>query len=326
MDDVPKSNAPSGDALQDRRNDIDPDLILTAHGQLMLHVVHPVATHAVTIILLHGRGSNGPKFGTNFITSNTSTGSTLFKRFPSAKWIFPTAKKRRAVLFNRLPIHQWFDIYDINNQSYKEHLQVDGLQETTEMLHGLIEEEIGNGIPAERIIIGGLSQGCAASLYALLCYRQRLGGYIGMSGWLPFAKYVEAILEPSTEDGNEGDDIFGASDDEQSASSEDNEEMDDAKQGKARDPIVEAIGFLKDNISFPRLLEDKLPALQTPVFLGHGLLDEKVRVGLGEQARDALDGLGFDVTWKCYTDLGHWYKVPDEMDHIENFLKGILEA
>lgn len=40
-----------------------------------------------------------------------------------------------------------------------------------------------------RVVIGGLSQGCAASVFCLLGglnadgERRRLGGYIGMSGW-----------------------------------------------------------------------------------------------------------------------------------------------
>ncbi|RVD87296.1 uncharacterized protein DFL_001537 [Arthrobotrys flagrans] len=284
-------------------------------------IINPTTSHTHTIILLHGRGSNGLKFGTEFTTSNTSTGETLQRIFPSTKWIFPTAKKRRAVLFKRMPINQWFDIMDINNQSYREHLQVDGLQETTEFLHSLIEQEIRNGIPVERIVVGGLSQGCASSLYAMLCYKWRLGGYIGMCGWLPFAEYAESFLNTSSSaDGIEDDDIFGTSDDEEGTAFTKNEEADGTQERATKDPIAEAIGFLKDNISFPRSQEDKLLVLQTPVFLGHGVLDEKVLFQLGEQARDLLKGLGFNITWKGYSDLGHWYKIPDEIDHIRDFI------
>ncbi|KAF3292873.1 hypothetical protein TWF132_005235 [Orbilia oligospora] len=289
-------------------------------------VVEPIASsHAHTIILLHGRGSNGPKFGTELIASNTSTGRTLSAIFPSTKWIFPTAKKRRAVLFKRMPINQWFDIYDINNQTYREHLQVDGLQETTDYMHSLIEQEIKNGIPVERIVVGGLSQGCAASLYAMLCYNKQLGGYIGMCGWLPFAKYMEDCLGTSqNKDNTEDDDIFGASD--EGTTFEKEEEQDDAQETVAKSPITEAIKFLKDNISFPRSSkEDKIEVLETPVFLSHGVLDEKVLFRLGEQARDVLKGLGCRITWKEYGDLGHWYKIPDEIDHIRDFLTDSLE-
>ncbi|KAK6511272.1 hypothetical protein TWF481_000193 [Arthrobotrys musiformis] len=288
-------------------------------------IVTPTTPHTHTIILLHGRGSNGPKFGTEFITSPTSTGATLQTTLPFAKWIFPTAKKRRAVLFKRIPINQWFDIYDINNQSYREHLQVDGLQETTELVHTLIEEEIRSGIPAERIVVGGLSQGCAASLYAMLCYKRRIGGYIGMCGWLPFAKYVEGCLGISLSEGDPGDDMFETLDDEESPGFFEKSDESNGNEGeRAKNPTMEAIGFLKDNISFPISDDDRLEVLQTPVFLGHGALDEKVQFRLGEQARDALKGLGFKVTWEGYDDLGHWYKIPEEIDHIKEFLTNTL--
>lgn len=38
----------------------------------------------------------------------------------------------------------------------------------------------------ERIHLGGLSQGYAVALMALLVGGRRLGGVVGISGWLPF--------------------------------------------------------------------------------------------------------------------------------------------
>ncbi|KAK6524720.1 hypothetical protein TWF281_011620 [Arthrobotrys megalospora] len=327
MEDLLASTVPPGTVVSGEIYESGP-LAAPTHGNVYPEpfIVHPVTPHTYTIILLHGRGSNGPKFGAQFIGTNTSTGKKLPEIFPSAKWIFPTAKKRRAVIFKRIPIHQWFDVYDIDNRSYKEHLQVDGLQETTQMLHGLIEEEVMNGIPRERIVLGGLSQGCAASMYAMLCYDLRLGGYVGMCGWLPYAKYVEDILGTSPDEEDDEDaDVFGESDDEEGANPKTKGEIDkDHEEGEGtKGPIVEAISFLRENISFPRV-HDKPLVLQTPAFLGHGALDEKVRFNLGEQARDVLNGLGFEVTWKGYDDLGHWYKIPDEIDHISEFLTGVL--
>ncbi|KAK6331870.1 hypothetical protein TWF718_002409 [Orbilia javanica] len=326
MDNISGPSILKGTPLAGQAGDTDqPTETSHEHSKFRTLIINPAASHTHTFIILHGRGSNGPKFGTEFAASSTATGETLPDIFPSAKWIFPTATKRRAVLFKRMPINQWFDIYDINNQTYREHLQVDGLQETTAFVHGLIEEEIRNGIPADRIVVGGLSQGCAASLYAMLCYKQRLGGYFGMCGWLPFAKYVEEFVgTPLSEDGTKIDDVFGASEDEEGTTFEDKEEV-DTKENK-KDPAFEAIGFLKDNITFPKSQEDTLAVFQTPVFLGHGVLDEKVPFRLGEQARDALVGLGFKTTWKAYDDLGHWYKVPDEIDHIRDFLRDALST
>ncbi|KAF3925355.1 hypothetical protein ABW20_dc0109821 [Dactylellina cionopaga] len=297
-------------------------------------VVQPSSVHSHTVILLHGRGSNGSKFGQEFITSASSTGKTLAETFPGAKFIFPTAKKRRAIVFKRMPINQWFDIHDFDRRNYREHIMVDGLQETTEYIHDLIEQELKLGITTDRIVLGGLSQGCAASLYAMLCFDRRIGGCIGMSGWLPFVGYVQDILGNTREKEmmDDGSDIFATSgcDEEGEGEGEEdvgNEELNaKAKLSPIKPkcyPTREAINFLRENISLPSLdsIDTIPPVLQTPVFLGHGALDEKVKCSLGEEARDGLQSLGLEVTWKRYPELGHWYSVPNEIDDIEYFLQ-----
>lgn len=57
-----------------------------------------------------------------------------------------------------------------------------------------------------------------------------------------------------------------------------------------------------------------------PCFLGHGTADKKVSVNLGEETRDVLARLGVRVTWKSYEGFGHWWKEPDEIDHLVEFL------
>jgi predicted esterase len=99
----------------------------------------------------------------------------------------------------RIPINQWFDNYSLKDPNTRTELQIDGLQESSEFLRRLVEEEakllsndsaVGDGY--SRIVIGGLSQGCAAAVFCLLGgfssaseygEGKRLGGYIGMSGW-----------------------------------------------------------------------------------------------------------------------------------------------
>ncbi|KAK6352890.1 hypothetical protein TWF696_004891 [Orbilia brochopaga] len=279
-------------------------------------IIPPSATHTHTIILLHGRGSNGPKVGAEFLASTSSTGRTLAQTFPGVKFVFPTATKRRAVQFKRMRINQWFDMYGDDQWGYREYLAVDGLQDTTALIHRLVEVEVETGIPRGRIILGGLSQGCAASLYAMVC-GELVGGYIGMSGWLPFAEQLEGILDGDTGE----DDIFAPSSD---AVGEDNGQANGESASDEETLLMEAVGFLRENISLAKIgFGDWSPVQRIPVFLGHGALDEKVPCGLGEQASYALQALGFQVTWRRYEQLGHWYAVPDEIDDIITFLAGI---
>jgi predicted esterase len=59
----------------------------------------------------------------------------------------------------------------------------------------LVQEEIKNGIPAERIIIGGFSQGGATALYTALTSSMRFGGVLALSTWLPLHHRFPAQLK-----------------------------------------------------------------------------------------------------------------------------------
>ena len=57
----------------------------------------------------------------------------------------------------------------------------------------MIEEEVKllNG-DAQRIVLGGISQGCATAIRAMLPGRT-LGAFVGFCGWMPFPRDVRAI-------------------------------------------------------------------------------------------------------------------------------------
>jgi len=62
--------------------------------------------------------------------------------------------------------------------------------------HSLIAEEVKKGIPSNRIVIGGFSQGAAMSLLSGLTCSQKLGGIFALSGYLVLqAKLKEMIAE-----------------------------------------------------------------------------------------------------------------------------------
>ncbi|KAL4795024.1 Alpha/Beta hydrolase protein [Aspergillus venezuelensis] len=289
--------------------------------------------HTHTIILLHGRGSNSEKFGQEFLSS-----TRIAQRLPTTKFIFPTASKRRSTMLKRTPINQWFDNYSLEDPNTMTELQLDGLRETGAFLRKLVEEEAGilsgleetNEDGYSRVIIGGLSQGCAASVFCLLggAFAKALGGFIGMSGWLPLEGEVSDVLgmgENLDEDGNkdeDDDDPFGHDSDS------------DFEDGSGPVPAhIQAVNHIRDVLEL-----ETLPAsasaqsqtnpcpihLQIPVFLGHGAADPKVSVNLGQRMASVLaDAKGFnmDVTWKAYGGFGHWYKLPDEIDDILAFLR-----
>lgn len=64
----------------------------------------------------------------------------------------------------------------------------------------------------------------------------------------------------------------------------------------------------------------------TPILIEHCVDDPLVQVDVGRILRDTLRSFGATVEWKEYPKGGHWFKVPEGMDHAANFLKQHVEG
>lgn len=181
------------------------------------------------------------------------------------------------------------------------------MAESAEHVRAIIAGQLET-IPRENIVLGGLSQGCAMSLAILLSLEFPLGGYFGMSGWLPFCEDIEDVVAPVGEE----DDPFAAGEE-------------DGEDGEALEPLLVAVSLVRDILSVDAVTPSiERTTLTTPLLLCHGEDDEKVKCNLGKEAAQCLSSLGMGVTWKCYPGLGHWYKIPDEIDDIFEFLEAIF--
>lgn len=278
-----------------------------ARGSPAPFVVEPTAPHTRTFILLHGLGSNGEKFGKELLdTGKTSSGLTLPQLFPGAKFIFPTAKRRRSTAFGRSMLNMWFDPIHYQDPPLPKELQVPGLADSATDLLELIQREAEtNQLGPENIVLGGLSQGCAMSLSLLLCLDHPIGGFIGMSGYLPFREDIDEAMEDPPDD-------------------EDNPFSCDEAGHDKLDPVTRASVFERDLLELPPVEnpEAKKTAQATPIFLGHGAVDEKVPCFRGEAMSRTVQAAGYKTRWKRYEGLWHWYKIPDEIDDIVEFLRG----
>lgn len=82
-----------------------------------------------------------------------------------------------------------FDIQDFSFETEDE----PGMLRTVRSLNELITAEVDAGIPAERIVLGGFSQGAAMTLVTGLTSERKLAGLIVMSGWLPLRNKFKAV-------------------------------------------------------------------------------------------------------------------------------------
>ena len=77
----------------------------------------------------------------------------------------------------------WYDIADFGDLANRSEDEA-GILRSQKVFHTLIEEEIKNGTPSERIVLGGFSQGGAMSLMAGITAPTKLGGIFGLSCYL----------------------------------------------------------------------------------------------------------------------------------------------
>jgi len=130
----------------------------------------------VSIIWMHGLGDHGSSFVPLVREFNLSG-------CPAIRFIFPHAPERPVTVNGGYEMRAWYDIFggfeggDLEDQA--------GIKESQELVEQLIEQEKARGIPADKIILAGFSQGCAMALETGLCYPEKLGGVLALSGYIP---------------------------------------------------------------------------------------------------------------------------------------------
>lgn len=139
--------------------------------------VNPGAQASASIVILHGLGADG----TDFLSFADEM--RLAQAGP-VRWVFPRAPERPVTINNGHRMRAWYDILGADLVRREDQA---GLRESFALVHALLDREVARGVPAERIVLGGFSQGSAITLGAGLRYGQRLAGLVGLSGYLPLA-------------------------------------------------------------------------------------------------------------------------------------------
>jgi len=72
-----------------------------------------------------------------------------------------------------------------------------GILQSQAYFHELIQKEIDSGIPADRIVIGGFSQGGAMSIFSGLTAKVKLAGIVALSSYLLLSlKFSDLVPKP----------------------------------------------------------------------------------------------------------------------------------
>ena len=127
-----------------------------------------------TVIWMHGLGADCWDFVP--VVKELGLPASLPLRF-----IFPQAPMRPIRINNRQVMPGW---YDIAMAELHRKPDESGVRQSQAYVDELIVREIGRGIPADKIILAGFSQGGAIALQTGLRHREALGGIMALSTYL----------------------------------------------------------------------------------------------------------------------------------------------
>lgn len=138
-------------------------------------VVSATSKHTASVIFLHGLGDTGHGWAA----------ALQGIRLPHIKYICPTAPTMPVTLNAGFRMPSWFDLKTLDANGPEDE---EGIKRASETVFQLISEEEKAGIPANRIMLGGFSQGGALAIYSALRFTKTLAGIIACSCWLPLYK------------------------------------------------------------------------------------------------------------------------------------------
>ena len=139
------------------------------------------------VIWLHGLGADGHDFAGLVPELDLSN-------CPPIHFVFPHAPSMPVTVNGGYVMPAWYDILGPDLVSQQD---AAGIQASERAIVALIAQEVARGIPAERIVLAGFSQGCAMALHTGLRLPQRLAGIMALSGYLPLADRFTAERHPA---------------------------------------------------------------------------------------------------------------------------------
>ncbi len=134
-------------------------------------VIGPAGPVRASVIWLHGLGADGHDFEP--IVPQLRLPEALGVRF-----VFPHAPHRPVTVNGGFVMRAWYDILSSDLQQQPD---LDGIADSAGYLSELVTQEIAQGVPRERLVLAGFSQGGVVALHAALQMEQKPAGVLALS-------------------------------------------------------------------------------------------------------------------------------------------------
>lgn len=133
-----------------------------------------------TVIWMHGLGADGNDF--------VPIVQTLDLSAIPIRFLFPHAPLQPVTINGGHVMRAW---YDIRNTDFDAREDEDGLYRSQRGIVALIKRENQRGIPSDRIVLAGFSQGAVMALQTGLRHSEKLAGILALSGYLALAEKLD---------------------------------------------------------------------------------------------------------------------------------------
>ncbi len=144
----------------------------------------------VAVIWMHGLGADGNDF-VPIVKELDLEGC------PAIRFVFPHAPMMEVTINGGRMMPAWFDI---SSSEFGRDDDEASVRSSEADIRALIEREKERGIAADKILIGGFSQGCAMTFQTGLRYPEKLGGLLCLSGYLTLEDSFEAERSEANKD------------------------------------------------------------------------------------------------------------------------------
>ena len=141
-----------------------------------------------TVLWLHGLGADGHDF--------EPVVPELQRHLPVAtRFVFPHAPVRPVTVNGGYAMRAWYDILSFDRNAPQD---AAGIHRSHQVIAALLAREVSRGVPHERIVLAGFSQGGAMALYSGVRQATPLAGILALSCYLLEPARFDAEREAAT--------------------------------------------------------------------------------------------------------------------------------
>lgn len=162
--------------------------------------VYPKGRPTCGVVWMHGLGDTEDGW-TDLLEDNFAP--LLAKEVGPCRFLLPRAPVQQVTCNNNDRTTSWFDMRKLPlraSDAPPDHkCSLEQALASCGRVHEAIDQLIEEGIPPERIIVGGFSQGGAMSLLSTLTYKRRLAGIVVFSGLVFFREHLAQLLPAHSE-------------------------------------------------------------------------------------------------------------------------------